>query len=322
MGIQLQPEAGAVAGDACPMTVMSWDGDALAVTDAATGQSLRLTPATLYSYTYDQHITVSFNNTEWRPVHGLAVLDADGLVMLDLPGSWQFEHLADFAEHAGIPLVDARADSFNEVRTVLAARAPGWRRLRGLTPPSPARYRKPLAVGVGVAGLAVMVYLASTGMWMAWRGISTVGRVLLDVLEVKWLAVAFSPVLLFLSPVSSRIRRWRADRGLILGSTGGAHLSVRSDEKIRIGRGKESTLDIEIGERAGDASSLLLYRYEDLTGLFILDNRGEPVHHLPGHWLPDAVNRFASRHELPLAMHSISREEYLTLARACRSATP
>ncbi|MEU4229165.1 hypothetical protein AB0F17_33145 [Nonomuraea sp. NPDC026600] len=321
MEVRLRPVAGAVAGNPCPRTDVLWDGSALAVSDDATGQSVRLVPATLYHYRYDQRVLVSRRKAKTLSVQGLAALDGDGLVLLDLPGEWYVPHVAAFVRYAGLPIVDARGHASNRVRAVLAGRAPGWRRLRGLPPPFLARYRRPVSIGVGVAGLAVMVYLASTGMWAAWRGISMVGRSLLDLLEVKWLAVGFSPVLLVLRPVSARVHRWRADRGLILGPAGGPYLSVLPGEKLHVNRGKEQTPSIKIGAGRRMAASLLLYRYDDLTGLFVLDGDGGPVHHLPGGWTPDAVHRFADRHKLSLAVHSISREEYLDLTRNARDAT-
>ncbi|WP_433513255.1 hypothetical protein ACQP2T_58160 [Nonomuraea sp. CA-143628] len=322
MDVQLRPVAGAHPGARFPKTAISWDGDALAATDAASGQSLQLRPATLYCYSYDQAFLVSSKKSKTHAVQGLAALDEDGLVLLDLPGEWHFPHLTDFVARTGIPLVDARHHDSKRVRAVLAARAPGWRRLHGQSPPVLLRYRKPVSIGVGVAGLAAMVYLASTGMWMAWRGISAVGRMLLDVVEAKWLAVGFSPLLLVVRPVSARIQRWRADRGVILGSGTGAYISVTSSDKLQITRGKEQLPRIRIGERVVDAVSLLLYHYDGLSGLVIRNMRGDAVHHLPGPWLPDAANRFAHRHGLGLAVHAVSREEYIALTLNSRDATP
>ena len=321
MDIRLRPVAGAVAGTPCPRTDVLWDGSALAVSDDASGQSVRLAPATLYHYRYDQRVLVSRRKAKTLSVQGLAALDGDGLVLLDLPGEWYVPQVAAFGGSTGLPIVDARGHASNRVRAVLAGRAPGWRRFRGLPPPFLARYRKPVSIGVGVAGLAVMVYLASTGMWMAWRGISMVGRSLLDLLEAKWLAIGFSPVLLVLRPVSARVHRWRAGRGQILGPAGGPYLSVLSNDKLHVNRGKEQTPSIGIGEGRGKAATLLLYRYDELAGLFILDGNGRPLHHLPGGWAPDAAHRFADRHGLGLAVHSISRDEYLHLTRTCRDAT-
>ncbi|HUR06884.1 MAG TPA: hypothetical protein VM347_30370 [Nonomuraea sp.] len=321
MDVRLRPVAGAMPGTPCPRTDVLWDGSALAVSDDASGQSVRLVPATLYHYRYDQRVLGSKTKAKTLSVQGLAALDGDGLVLLDLPGEWYVPHVAEFVKSAGLSIVDARRDASARVRAVLAGRAPGWCRLRGLPPPFLARYRGPVSIGVGVAGLAVMVYLASTGMWAAWRGISMMGRTLLDLLEAKWLAIGFSPVLLVLRPVSARVHRWRADRGLILGPAGGPYLSVLSGDELRVNRGKEQPPFIKIGEGRGKAATLLLYRYDDLAGLFILDGNGGPLHHLPGGWTPDAVHRFADRHGLGLAVHSISKAEYLDLTRNARDAT-
>ncbi|MEU7743200.1 hypothetical protein [Nonomuraea sp. NPDC049158] len=322
MDFQLRPVAGAHPGARCPKTAISWDGNALTATDTASGQSVRLRPARLYCYSYDQAFLVSSKKPKTHAVQGLAALDEDGLVLLDLPGEWHFPHLTDFVAQTGLPLIDARHHDSKRVRTVLAARAPGWRRLHGQPPPLLLRYRKPVSIGVGVAGLAAMVYLASTGMWMAWRGISAVGRMLLDVVEAKWLAVGFSPLLLVIRPVSARIQRWRADRGLILGSATGVYLSVTPNEKLQINQGKAQLPKIRLGEGLADAVSLLLYHYDGLSGLVILNKREDAVHHLPGQWLPDAANRFARRQGLRLAVHAVSRDEYIALTLNSRDATP
>lgn len=140
-------------------------------------------------------------------VQGLAVLDADGLVLLDLPGDWHAPHLKDFARRAGIPLTSAHNKPSDQVRAVLAGRAPGWQRVRGLSRPSLTRWRRTMAVCAGVVGLGVMAYLASIGLWAASRGVAAIGRVLLDIVDVKWLAVGFSPALLIIRPVAAKIHR-------------------------------------------------------------------------------------------------------------------
>ncbi|MFI7449271.1 hypothetical protein ACIBQX_17380 [Nonomuraea sp. NPDC049714] len=304
MDIQLVPYGGAVEGGPCPSTVLSWDGQALTAADSATGESVRVTPASLYHYAYD---------SGGAPVTGLAVLDADGLVMLDLPGGWYPEKVHDFTEQARIPVADGRGDP--QARALLAGRAPGWRRLHGLTPPRASRWRTPLIYGVGLAGLALMAYLISVGAWAAWRGLALAGRLLIDVVEVKWLVVAFSPLLLAIRPLQARLRRYRARKGAIAGPPGGPNLSITSAGGLRIDQGMERLADIQ-------AAGLLLYQYEDLAGLFVMNGANEPLHHIPGPWSPDDLHRFAERNGLKLAVHRISREEYLDLVRACRHASP
>jgi hypothetical protein len=71
-----------------------------------------------------------------------------------------------------------------------------------------------------------------------------------------------------------------------------------------------------------EAFSLLLYRYEDLTGLAVFDRMEHLLHHLPGHWPPNDVDRFAKRHDLLLVVERLSREEYLDLVTRARTATP
>ncbi|MEV1168404.1 hypothetical protein [Nonomuraea sp. NPDC049784] len=279
-----------------------------------------MTPASLYRY--DCHRQTSGKKGETQIVHGVAALDADGLVLLDLPGDWYGPDLAHFAHVAGIPLVDARSHFPARVRAVLAGRAPGWQRVRGLPPPSPAKWRKPVAICAGVIGIGLMAYLASLGMWSAWRGLSSIGRFLLDILEAKWLMVAFSPALLVLRPVFARVHRRQVRRGTLLLSASGSALKGASSNRLQIFQGLDLATTLPMGESPGEAFGLLIYRYEDLTGLFILDRPCRPLHHFPGHWSPEGAHRFAERHDLFLAVHSVSREEYLDLTKAAAEATP
>ncbi|MEU8358405.1 hypothetical protein AB0C27_20550 [Nonomuraea sp. NPDC048882] len=81
-------------------------------------------------------------------------------------------------------------------------------------PPQP-----PVAICAGIAGAALMVYLATSGLWLAWRGLATFGRIVLDLVDGKWLLVAFSPVLLLLRPLRAKLHRYRVKRGIALGRT-------------------------------------------------------------------------------------------------------
>ncbi|TMR92204.1 hypothetical protein [Nonomuraea basaltis] len=297
--------------------MLTTDGPALAVTDKASGHSVRLTPERLYHYRYDLK-----KGDEPHSVQGLAALDADGLVLLDLPGDWHPPHLERFAQRAGIPLVDARDQPSGQVRTVLAGRAPGWQRIRGLSRPFLTKWRRTVAICAGVVGMGVMAYLASLGMWAAWRGVASIGRIILDIVEAKWLVVAFSPALLVIRPVIARIHRWRVRQGSILGPPSGPYLVGKHSGKLQIIQGNEVVANLRLGEVPGRVFSLFLYRYDDLTGLFILDRTGRALHHLPGPWPPDDVDRFAKRHGLFLAAHRVSREEYLALVRNTKEAIP
>ncbi|MEU0570996.1 hypothetical protein ABZ297_37165 [Nonomuraea sp. NPDC005983] len=325
MDAQLVPHGGAIVGAACPETALSWDGHSLSATDATTGDSLRLTPAALYHYRYDEPITTS-EGAQQQSVTGLAALDADGLVLLDLPGSWHAPDVHAFTVNAGIPVVDGRAHGPHRARATLAARAPGWRRLRGLRRPFLARWRMHVSIGVGVAGLALMVYLASTGMWFAWRGLSSVGRILLDILEAKWLFVAFSPALLVLRPISARLQRRRIARGEVVSTPGGLTLTTKEDThrgpRLQVRRGQTLVTNLPLRGTPGRACGLLLYSHEDRTGLFIMDADGSPLHHLPGPWPSEQLNRFAQHIGLSLAVHRLPREEYLNLIKTCPEATP
>ncbi|MBF8192270.1 hypothetical protein ITP53_42635 [Nonomuraea sp. K274] len=300
--------------------MLTSDGPILAVADKATGHSVRLEPARLYHYSYDRPLVADAGRRKAQSVKGVAALDADGLVMLDLPGEWR--DLPDFAGRAGIPLVDARGQDSERVRALLASRAPGWQRVRGLPEPSLAGWRKPVAIGAGVAGLGVMAYLASSGMWGAWYGLSSLGRMLLDLLDAKWLVMAFSPALLVLRPVLARTHRWQVKRGAALGPVGGPCLSRKPGKKLQVIHGNEVIAQLRTGEVPGRAFSLLIYRYDDLTGLFILDRTGCALHHLPGRWSAEDAERFAKRHGLLLAVHRVTREEYVQLTTTSKEATP
>ncbi|MFC4112830.1 hypothetical protein [Nonomuraea zeae] len=316
---EILPVAGATKSSRCPKIRLTSDDGLLTATDQASGHSVRVRPDRLYHYSHDVDAD---QKRKSHAVQGVAALGADGLVLLDLPGDWHAPHLREFSQAAGIPLVDARDRPSAEVRAVLAGRAPGWQRLRGLPLPSQAKWRKPVAICAGVAGLGLMVYLGTLGMWGAWRGLSSLGRMLVDVLEAKWLMVAFSPALLVIRPVLARMHRRRTKRGTVLGPPGGPYLNQRSHNKLYITAGNTDIAKLRLGESPGQAFSLLLYRYEDLTGLFILDRFGKALHHLPGSWSAEDAHRFAERHGLVLAAHRVSREEYLDLTKATPEATP
>ncbi|GAA4952924.1 hypothetical protein HD597_009679 [Nonomuraea thailandensis] len=316
---QLRPCAGTTKDSHCPQTILTADHRTLTVTDNVSGDSISLTPARLYHYRYDYQPA---DGQKPPTIQGLAALDPDGLVLVDLPGDWHETDLQEFTRKAGIPLEDARNHDSNKIRAALASRAPGWRRIRGLPLLSTAKWRKPLGICLAIAGAALMAYLASLGMWAAWRGLSTIGRVLLDLLDAKWLLVVFSPALLFLRPALARAHHWRVGRGTILGPYGGPYLTRGSSNKLHITQGSNVVAKLRLGENSGQAFSLLLYRYEDLTGLLVLDRFGQTLHHLPGPWSPQDVERFAQRHDLVLAVHRVSREEYLAFTKNAEEATP
>ncbi|MGW0808366.1 hypothetical protein [Nonomuraea sp. NPDC002799] len=321
--LQLRPIAGATKGSQCPGTVLTADGRTLTATDTTTGASVRITPATLYRYDCDQRTTTPTGKKEQpRSVQGMAALDADGLVLLDLPGEWHGPDVDAFVTKSGIPVLDARFQPAARVRGTLASRAPGWQRMRGMPIPALRKWRKTIAMCAGVVGLGFMAYLATLGLWGVWRGLSAFGAMLLDLLHAKWLAVMFSPALLVMGPVLKRFHRRRVERGTILGPHGGLNLRGEPDGRISVTHSGEVLAEYRIGASPGQAFSLLLYHYENLTGLFILDITGRALHHLPGHWSPEHTHNFAERHILSLATHRITREEYLDLTKSAREATP
>ncbi|MEV0596405.1 hypothetical protein [Nonomuraea cavernae] len=381
-------------------TALFWDGQTLTATDEAADTAIRVKPAALHRYSYVQEHTDTPNET----IGGLAALDEDGLVLLDLPGPWDHRPTRDFAAAAGLHLTNVHHDAPAKARVLLAARAPGWRRLHGRRPSFLSRSRGLVALCAGVVGLGVMAYLAMSGAWMAWRGLSFVGRVALDLLDAKWLMILFSPALLVLRPVMARLKRRRTRTGALLAQVGGPYLTVQKG-RLRIERGKEKIPELRIGPRRSEASTLLLYHYTptplrppparpitsdrgpaptsastvgqpitsdrgpaptpaatvaqsvtpnvgtppsaepgpapspvaeekgsgppaaaasvpSTVGLFVLNATGQPLLHLPGPWDAGMAQRFAERQHLRLAVHRVSREEYLNLARTCRDAIP
>ncbi|QYC38126.1 hypothetical protein Nocox_02465 [Nonomuraea coxensis DSM 45129] len=314
---ELVPVTGATAGGKLPQLAMTADAGTLTATDRASGATAVVRPAALYVYRYEPA------GSE-EQLQGVAALDADGLVLLDLPGGWPVPELKHLAERAGIPVSESRYQSPGRITANLAARAPGWRRLSGRhRGPRFTRGRKIALVGAGVAGLAVMTILALNGMWFAWRGVSTLGRILIELLEAKWLFLAFfSPLLLVMRPITGRLHRWRVGQGSIVGPPSGPYLVGRQPSVLEVVQGGQTRATLRRGRAPGLAAGLLLYRHEDLTGLFVLDSLGKALHHLPGPWPAADLDRFAKRNDLTLAVHGLSHEEYATLARSTRSATP
>ncbi|MFI6450512.1 hypothetical protein ACIBF6_03085 [Streptosporangium amethystogenes] len=101
---ELRPYGGALDGAPAPATVLTWDDRTLVATDSISGRSMRLAPAALYHYRYERAVFVSGKNSgkrESRFLTGLAALDADGLVLADLPGEWTPPDVAIFAVGRG-----------------------------------------------------------------------------------------------------------------------------------------------------------------------------------------------------------------------------
>lgn len=327
---ELRPYEGALEGTPRPATTLGWDGPTLVARDPVAGRSLLLAPASLYHYRYERRVFVS-GKEESRSLTGLAVLDADGLVLADLPGAWTAHEVAAFAAGRQLLVHDALVMSSRMVRTVLSRRAPGWTRLTGLEVPRLSRAKKTVAVCAGVAGLFAMAYVVATGGWFAWRGLSALGGMLLDLLDAKWLAVFFAPLLVLLKPVRQAWHNRRVRRGSALGPPGGPYLSVPRGKTLRVPHGRTLRVrlgsrmvsdDIEIGPDLGCAAALIAYRHEKLPGLFVVDGEGRPVRHLPGPWPLEDTHRFAARHGLGFEVRTLSREEYLDLTARARDAVP
>ncbi|MER6830200.1 hypothetical protein ABT352_29730 [Streptosporangium sp. NPDC000563] len=319
---EIRPREGALEGTPCPATALSWDGPTLVAKDPAAGRSLRLAPASLYHYRYERRVIVS-GKEERRSLTGLAVLDADGLVLADLPGDWPVHEVAVFAAGRKLPVHDALKTSSKGVRAALSRRAPGWTRLAGLEVLRMSRAKKAVAAGAGVAGLFVMAYVVTAGGWLAWRGVSALGGMMLDLLDAKWLAVFFAPLIVVFKPARQAWHTWRTRRGAALGPPGGPYLSVRGGTTLRVRLGSRMVPDdIEIGPDLGCAAALMTYRHEGLSGLFVLDGEGRPVRHLPGPWPPEEAHRFATRYGLGFEARTLGREEYLDLTARARDAVP
>ncbi|MFF0769906.1 hypothetical protein ACFYUK_13535 [Nonomuraea wenchangensis] len=313
---ELVPATGATAGGKRPQLAMTADAGILTVTDRTSGETVEVKPAALYLYRYERP-----GSSE--ELYGVAALDADGLVLLDLPGGWHMPSVKDLAAQAGIPVSESRYQSPARIGVNLAARAPGWRRLSGLPRRRFTAVHKVAAAGAGVAGLAVMTILTVNGMWFAWRGVATLGRILVDLLEVKWLFLGFfSPLLLVMRPITGRLHRWRVGQGSIVGPPSGPYLVGRQPRTLEVVGGEQTLATLRRGRAPGLAAGLLLYRHEDLTGLFILDSLGKALHHLPGPWPAADLDRFAKRNDLTLAVHGLTHDEYTTLAKSTKSATP
>ncbi|MET8046758.1 hypothetical protein ABZU75_04085 [Streptosporangium sp. NPDC005286] len=323
---ELLPYGGALEGTPAPATGLTWDDRTLVATDSISGRSMRLAPAALYHYRYERSVLVSGKNSgkkESRFLTGLAVLDADGLVLADLPGEWTPPDVAIFAAGRGVPVRDALIAPPRAVRATLGRRAPGWTRLTGQALSRASRARTVATVCAGVAGLLAMAYIVSASGWFAWRGLSALGRALLDILDAKWLAVFFAPLLVVLNPARQAWHGRRIRRGSALGPPGGPYLSVWRKSTLRVWLGPRMVPDdIAIGPDAGCAAGLMTYRHGNLAGLFVTGGSGRILRHLPGPWSPEDAHRFATRHGLGFEARTLSREGYLGLTADAYDAVP
>ncbi|OUC93621.1 hypothetical protein [Streptosporangium minutum] len=268
-----------------------------------------------------------------RTRYGLAVLDESGLVMMEAPGSRSRRQVEAFAQENGLGFELRRFATGEEARIALARRSPGWhvvtwRRpppalprlrvpgVRSLRPPmgSPKVWWREqllyglmwlvLAYGVAFATLVVLNMTAPGRDVTRGMGLLGIAALVLAVVTVIGAAVV-------VGIGRRRTRRQIADA---------RELQRRGDPHCRLvvvhGR---LLLETARRTREIDASRLLLYSAEPGVGGLIV---GESLLHLPGHWDPEEVERFAVRNGLELRTRALSREEYLDLTTRVRDAVP
>lgn len=69
-----------------------------------------------------------------------------------------------------------------------------------------------------------------------------------------------------------------------MGPADGPYLVGKYPRKFQIIQRNELIADLRLGVDPGEVFSLLLYRYEDLAGLVVLDRMEHVLRHLPGPW--------------------------------------
>ncbi|WP_326819543.1 hypothetical protein OHA77_17805 [Streptosporangium sp. NBC_01639] len=268
-----------------------------------------------------------------RTRYGLAVLDESGLVMMEAPGSRSRREVEAFAREHGLGFELRRFETGEEARIALARRSPGWHVVTWGRPPSPLpRLRVPgvrslwppvgspkiwwreqllyvlmwLVLAYGVT-FAVLVVLTMTDPG---RGV-TRGLELLGIAALALAAVTVAGAAVVVGTDRRRTRRQIADtRVLRRRGAPRCRLVVVHDRLL---------LETERRTREIDASRLTLYSVESGVGGLIA---GEELLHLPGHWDPEEVERFAVRNGLDLRIRTLSREEYLDLTEQVRDAVP
>ncbi|GII30571.1 hypothetical protein [Planotetraspora mira] len=320
-----------LGGGPRPATHLSWDEDRLVASDEASGRSVRLPPGVpraLACYSFTRETAEKGKKDKPVMLFGLAVLDADRLVLLDLPGQWAADAVAAFAAVHGL---EFHTWGFTpaQARTFLSCRAPGWGVLRGLPVRPPASRRRRVAWWtVALSGLVCMVctlYFLPPHMWRFFR--FTVLN-FADVLELKWLALAASPLGVLLAPVFRRLDRAVFRRRVVRGSGLAAmdrpmapRMCVRGRRLAVAGLGPTPGTRT-VRKSPLDRLRMLIYRCEGLNGLFVIDETGFPLYHFPGRWHPEDTNRFAVRHGITFEIRDLPRGEYATLAVAARDGCP
>ena len=268
-----------------------------------------------------------------RTRYGLAVLDEAGLVMLEAPGSRSKKAVKAFAADNGLEFEFRAFETPQRARVALARRSPRWRAVTWRRAPSPLpRMRVPGA-------RSLRPPLSSPKVW--WR------EQLLYVL--MWAVLAYGAV--FVALVLLNLTETRADVTRGMGALGIAALVlaaltvVGAVVVVGVGRrrSRNQTAQGRVLRREGqphcrlvivhgrllletarrtrelDASELLLYSAESgVTGLMV----GGELFHLPGHWDPVDVERFATGNGLELKIRALTRDEYLDLTARAKDAVP
>ncbi|MFI6482755.1 hypothetical protein ACIBH1_32835 [Nonomuraea sp. NPDC050663] len=302
--MEVTPFKGADGAAAPPSPVMSWDDGSFVIN--VPGEDLRLRPDTLAYYHYE-HAD--------GDLYGLALLDRDGLILLDLPGEWLHGELRDFAAEAGLWFTVMREA---DVPVRLARRAPGWKRLPGVVPSPPSRWRKRLVMAASAAMTGAMSYAISAGAWETWRAVQWIGRMALELLDAKWAALIFSPLLFVLGPLKPllvRLHRRRVASGKVFGLPYGINIVARVGS-VQVKRGTHTLPAVH-----DQGLRLVRYTFADLTGLFIVDDHEGVRQHLPGNWPVAALDHFATMNGFTLETTQLTREEYIELVRSATDAT-
>lgn len=221
-------------------------------------------------------------------VHGVAVLDGDGLVLFSSPGARPWHELEGLAEEHGLACESRRYAIDAEARIALARRASGWHGPRPTGPPA-LRHSEPPRLHL----LDVVNNLRLLRMF------TNIGR---DMLAGR---------------AHARLNRPRV--------AGRRELPRLDGQACRLlSRAGGPALESEYGPHLiSEADLLLCYTLEpDIRGLIVFGGPDRPLVHLPGRWDPEETRHFAVRNTLGYEERALSREEYLALTDQVLDAVP